>query len=192
VLVRTPQLLRDTVRNHHPSVALRRATADRYRALAERARARNQPWIKFVDVRYEYRSDRNESGVGGQLAFEIPLGGQLANAGRYEALIRESHGEADGLVEQQIARSLQALGEVHEFESRTDRWQHLLQLADEAEEIADRWWQGRLAKPSAVAALLDEAFAARSAIVEARERAGSAYCTVLAMTGVPVEEWPRE
>lgn len=192
VLVRTAELVRETVRNHHPSVALRRATAERYRALAERARARNQPWLKFVDLRYEYRSDQNDSGVGGQLGFEIPLGGQTANASRYEALIRESRGEADGLVEQQIARSLQALGEVHEFESRSDRWQQLLQLADDAEEIADRWWRGRLAKPSQVAALLDEAFAARSAVVEARERAGSAYCTLLAMTGVPIETWPRE
>ena len=192
MLARTPQLVRETVRHHHPSVALRRATAERYRALAERARARSQPWIKFVDLRYEYQSDGRESGVGGQLAFEIPLGGQLANAGRYDWLLRESHSEAAGLVEQQIAGSLQALAEVNEFEARTERWQRLLRLADEAEEISDRWWRERLAKPAQVAALLDEAFAARSAVLEARERAGSAYCTVLAMTGVSVEDWPRE
>ena len=192
LLVRTPRLLRETVRNHHPSVALRRATAERYRALAERARARNRPWIKFVDLRYEYRSDDRESGVGGQLAFEIPLGGQLANAGRYDWLLEESRNEAVGLVEQQIAGSLQALAEVNEFEARREQWQRLLLLADEAEEIADRWWRERLAKPAEVAALLDEAFAARSAVLEARERAGNAYCTVLAMTGIPVEAWPRE
>jgi hypothetical protein len=41
--------------------------------------------------------------------------------------------------------------------------------------------------------LIDEAFAAaRSALLEAQERAGSAYCTLLAMTGVPVEQWPRK
>jgi hypothetical protein len=41
--------------------------------------------------------------------------------------------------------------------------------------------------------LIDEAFAARSALLEAQERAGSsAYCTLLAMRGVPVEQWPRK
>ena len=40
--------------------------------------------------------------------------------------------------------------------------------------------------------LIDEAFAARSALLEAQERAGSTYCTLLAMTGVPVEQWPRK
>ena len=191
VLVRSAELVRETVRNHHPSVALRRATADRYRALAQRARARNQPWIKFVDVRYEYRTDDDESGVGGQLAFEIPLGGQTANAGRYEALLRESAGEQQGLVEDQVARSLQALSELQEFEARTGDWRTLERLAREAEAMAERWWRERLAKPSEVAALLDEAFAAKSAVLEARERAGSSRCTLLAMTGVSADDWPR-
>ncbi len=38
----------------------------------------------------------------------------------------------------------------------------------------------------------DGAFTARSAVLEARERAGSAYCTLLAMTGVELMAWPRE
>ena len=40
--------------------------------------------------------------------------------------------------------------------------------------------------------MLDDAFAARSTVLEARQRAGSAYCTLLAMTGVELEAWPRE
>ncbi len=192
VLVRDAELLRATVRRHHPSVALRRASAQRYRALAQRARARSQPWIKFVDVTYEHRSDKSENGVGGRLAFEIPLGGERANVGRYEALIRQESGEARGFVEEQMTRSLQALEELHAFESRSQRWRDLLRLADEAEEIADRWWRERLARPADVAALLDGAFTARSAVLEARERAGSAYCTLLAMTGVELMAWPRE
>lgn len=190
-LVTDPDLIRATVRNHHPGVALRRATADRYRALAQRARARNRPWLKFVDVRYEYDTNNHENGVGGQLAFEVPLGGQVANVGRYEALVRESDGSAKGLVEDQVARSVQALTEVNTFEARTEDWRTLTRLADEAEIVADRWWRKRLAKPSEVADLIDEAFAARSAILDARERTGTAYCTLLAMTGVPVESWPR-
>ena len=57
--------------------------------------------------------------------------------------------------------------------------------------MAERWWRERLAKPSEVAALLDEAFAAKSAVLEARERAGSSRCTLLAMTGVSADDWPR-
>ena len=82
--------------------------------------------------------------------------------------------------------------ELHAFETRSQRWRDLLRLADEAEEIADRWWRERLARPADVAAVLDDAFAARSAVLEARQRAGSAYCTLLAMTGVELEAWPRE
>lgn len=191
-LVRDPDLVQDTVRRHHPSVAMRRATAERYRALAERARARNQPRLKFLDVSYEHRSDDDDDGVGGQLAFEIPLGGERANASRYEALIRREDGQAQGIVGEQVTRSLRALDDLHAFEARSESWQNLLRLADEAEDIADRWWQSRIAKPGDVAALLDDAFRARSTVLDARERAGNAHCTLLAMTGVEPEAWPRE
>jgi hypothetical protein len=191
-LVRDAELLRATIHRYHPSVTLRRATAERYRALAQRAQARNQPWLKFVEVGYEHRTDKSENGVGGRLAFEIPLGGERASVGRYEALVRQESGEARGFVEEQMGRSLQALEELHHFESRSERWLDLLRLTDQAEEIADRWWRERLAKPTDVAALLDEAFAARNAVLEARERAGGAYCILLAMTGVDPAAWPRE
>lgn len=191
-LVRDPDLVQDTVRRHHPSVAVRRATAERYRALAERARARNQPRLKFLDVSYEHRSDDDDDGVGGQLAFEIPLGGERANASRYEALIRREDGQAQGIVGEQVTRSLRALDDLHAFEARSESWQNLLRLADEAEDIADRWWQSRIARPGDVAALLDDAFRARSTVLDARERAGNAHCTLLAMTGVEPEAWPRE
>ena len=46
---------------------------------------------------------------------------------------------------------------------------------------------GSSGAPLQVAALLDEAFAARTAILDARERAAIAGCTLLAMTGVPPE-----
>jgi len=191
-LIRDPAIVRDTVRRHHPSVGVRRATAERFRALADRARARNQPRLKFVDVSYEHRTDDSDNGVGGQLAFEIPLGGERANAGRYEALIRQEDGEARGAVAEQVTRSLRALDELHAFEARSPRWRDLLRLADEAEEIADRWWQGRVARPSDVAALLDDAFRARSTVLDARERAGNADCALLALTGVGLDAWPRQ
>lgn len=191
-LVRSPDLIRAIVRRHNPSVGLRRAMAERYRAMAARARARNQPWLKFVDVGYEHRTDGSENGVRGRLAFEIPLGGEGPNASRYDALVRKEDGALRGVVAERMDRTLRALGYLDHFEKNTRRWQDLLRLANEAEGIADRWWRARLAKPSEVAALLDEAFSARNVVLEARERAGDAYCTVLAMSGVEPEAWPRE
>jgi hypothetical protein len=91
-----------------------------------------------------------------------------------------------------VRRSLEALGELADFEARAVQWEELQALADAAEQVADRWWRDRLARPSQVAALLDQAFAARSAVLDARERAAIAGCTLLAMTGVPPEDWPRQ
>lgn len=187
-LVRTLPLLRETVRSHHPSVTVRRATAERYRALSNRARSQAKPWLKFLDVSYEHESGGGgANGGGARLAFELPLGArERASAGRYQALVRREQSE------EQVHSGLRALGELADFELRTEQWQELQQLAGDAEEIAERWWRDRLARPSQVASLLDEAFAARVAVLEARERAAIAGCTLLAMTGVPPEEWPRE
>jgi hypothetical protein len=193
-LVRALPLLRETVRSHHPSVTVRRATAERYRALSNRANSQAKPWLKFVDVSYEHESGGGgANGGGARLAFELPLGArERASAGRYQALVRREQSEEQLLVDEQVQSGLQALGELADFESRTEQWQELQQLAGDAEGIAERWWRDRLARPSQVASLLDEAFAARVAVLEARERAAIAGCTLLAMTGVPPEEWPRE
>jgi hypothetical protein len=190
--------LRETLSTHAPSVSISRAKAERYRALMERARIRTQPWIKFVDISYDhdsgdpYNGDPARNGGGGKVAFEIPLGGKsYANVGRYAALAREQNDEAEGQIEERIEQSVRALHEIDQFELRSDRWRELSALAVRAEDVADRWWQQRLAGPEKVADLFDEAFAARGAVVDMRERAGLAGCTVLIVTGVPVEEWPR-
>ena len=61
-----------------------------------------------------------------------------------------------------------------------------------AEQVADRWRDERLARPSQVENLIDRAYDARDAVLEAREQAGLARCTVLALTGVSLDHWPRE
>jgi hypothetical protein len=195
-LIRQPDALRKLVRRHHPSVALREATAKRYAALAARARSRAKPGIRFVDLTYERRTgERNEpgeNGVGGQISFEVPLGARpKANTSRYQSLVSAQHREGEAIIEEQMQRSLQALADLQSFEANTTQWRELEALAGNAEQVADRWWRGRLAQPDDVAALLDEAYKARIAVLEARERAGIAECTLLAMTGVPLEEWPR-
>jgi hypothetical protein len=192
-LVRSLEHLRETVRWHHPSVAFHRATEERYRRLAERSRARRLPGLRFVDVSYDHRTDSSRNGVGAQVAFEIPFGGESrAEIARFDALIRKQRFEGSALVEDQVTLSLRALDDVRDFESRSDQWRELEQLAAAAEQVADRWWKTRLARPAQVAALLDEAYAARIAVLEARERAANAECTLLAMTGVALEDWPRE
>ena len=185
--------LREILSSHAPSVSLRRANADRYRALMERARIRTQPWIKFVDVTYDHDTTTPaRNGGGGKVAFEIPLGGKsYADVGRYAALAREQNDEAEGQIEERMEESLRALNEINQFELRRDRWLELSGLADLAEDVAQRWWEQRLASPEKVAELFDEAFAARRAVVDMRERAGLAGCTILVVTGVPVEAWPR-
>ena len=127
------------------------------------------------------------------MAFEVPFGGEArAEIRRFEALGRQQRSEANALVEDQILLSLQALNDVHDFESRADQWRELERLAAQAEQLADRWWQARLARPAQVAALLDDAYDARVAVLEAREGAASAGCTLLAMTGVDLDAWPRQ
>lgn len=185
--------LRETLRLHVPSVSLRRASAERYRALMERSRVRSQPWVKFMDVSYEYRSsDPSRNGGGAKVAFEIPLGGKAyADVGRYKALAREQSDEADGVIEERMEQSLQALYEIDQFELQSEQWRHLNQLASRGEEIADRWWEQRATGPEEISRMLDEAFAARGAVLDARERVGLASCTVLVMTGIPVNQWSR-
>jgi len=192
-LVRDAERLVEIVREHHPSVALRRATAARYERLVDRAHARALPGLRFVDLAYEHRTERSRDGVGGQLAFDIPFGGaSRAEVARYEALGRQQRSEARAIVDDQVTLSLQALDDVRDFETRADELRELEQLATQAEQVADRWWKGRLAKPAQVAALLDDAYSARIAVLDARERAASAACTLLAMTGVSLDAWPRQ
>ena len=178
-LDRRPALLRETVRDHHPSVAVRRATAERYRALVEREDTQRQPRLRFIEVGYEHQTGRSgrsaQNGVGGRISVEVPFGArERANAGYYQALTRQEQSEERRLVEEQVSRGLEALGVLAEFESRAERWAELEALAGAAERLADRWWRDRLARPAQVASLLDGAFAARDAILDARERAGIA------------------
>ena len=91
-----------------------------------------------------------------------------------------------------MRRSLIALREIDHFEARTKRWKELLTLAQQAETLAGRWRTEGLARPDDVADLVDRAYVARIAVVDAREVAGLASCSLLAMTGVALEDWPRE
>lgn len=193
-LVLALDVLRQTIGQFHPSVGSRRAAADRYRALADRAEARRLPWIRFVDLSYEHSSDGDrENGFGGQLAFSVPVGRrQNANLNRFRHLVQQESAKGMALMNEQLDRTLGALLEIRAFESEADRLRELEELATKAETIAEQWRRDRLATPSAVAALLDEALAARNAVIDARERAAVASCELLATSGVSADRWPRQ
>lgn len=186
--------LREAVSRHHPTVAVHRAAALRYQALVDRSRSRMWPSVRFIDGNYRHRAGSGTpDAYGGRVAFEVPFGiRQRADVGRYRALARQEESDARAVVEQQMQVALGALLELADFEVRAAEWRGLEDLATDAEEIARRWGERRLARPEQVADLLNEAFGARMAVLEARERAAVAGCTLLSMTGIPVEDWPRE
>jgi hypothetical protein len=193
-LLTSAELLLDLVRTHHPSPAVHRAVAASYEALSSRAQTAARPWFEFVDLDYErIFGDPGRNDIGGQLAFRIPFGVESrADASRFRALGRSETLEGEGLIQDQMRQSLFALKEFQYFESNTEQWQELLELARSGEQVADRWGEERLARPSQLENLIGRAYDARVAVLEARERAGLARCTVLALTGVSLDDWPRE
>ncbi|MBW2289473.1 MAG: hypothetical protein JRG80_15035 [Deltaproteobacteria bacterium] len=188
-----PEVLRTLVQQHNPSVSLHEAMEERYEALARRERMARWPSLKFVDFAVQpLPSPGDPISYGGRVAFEVPIGPRLrAQERRYSARARGQSSERRKVVDDRVQASREALAVIQDFERRADEWQHLLDLAGSAEEVADRWWKQRLVTPRRVAALLDEVYRARIEALRARERAGVAGCTLLATTGVSVDEWPR-
>jgi hypothetical protein len=193
-LVRAHALVRETVGEHNPSAAVHAAVSDRYVALTAREESRRFPWLDFVDLSYEaVATTDDDREIGGQIAVRIPFGAKASgNADRYRALSRSQSLEGERLVAEQVRRGSFALQELDHFETHVKQWQELLTLARNADEVAERGWRERLATLSQTASLFEQAYEARIAVLEARERAGMASCTLLAMTGVPPEDWPRK
>jgi hypothetical protein len=172
-------------------VSARISTSESYAARSEQSAAGARPWFDFVDLGYEARGQRPDE-IGGQVALRVPFGSVArGEADRFEALRRAELHEADGIVAEQVLEARRALLEIERFEANAPRWRELLELADGAEAVAERWWRGRLTDPADVATLLDRAFDARSSVLEERARAGLAGCRLFAATGVPPGEWPR-
>jgi hypothetical protein len=186
------ELLRRLVGARHPSIAVKDATAARYAAMSERAQRAGRPWFDFVDLGYTAKQGRSDE-ISGQIAVRDPIGPRSdASAGRFRALERASLHEANQVLEDGVRRALEALEEIERFQSNTTRWQALLNLAEEAEEVAERWRRDRLAGPPKIAVLLDRAYEARRSVLSARKRAGLASCKLVAATGVWIDDWPTE
>ena len=189
-LSKSHELLRRLVGGQHPSIAVRNATAARYAAMSERAERAGRPWFDFVDWAYTIEQGRHDE-ISGQIAVRVPIGSASdASAGRFRALERASHHEAKQVLEDGVHRALEVLEEIERFQNNTARWQALLNLAEEAEEVAERWRSERLAGPPTVATLFDRAYEARRTVLLARMRAGLASCELVATTGVWIDDWP--
>ena len=160
--------------------------------MSERAQRAGRPWFDFVDWGYTVEQGRHDE-ISGQIAVRVPIGSASdASAGRFRALERASLHEANQVLEDGVRRALEALEEIERFQNNTARWQALLNLAEKAEELAERWWSERLAGPPTVAALFDRAYEARRTVLLARKRAGLASCELVATTGVWIDDWPSE
>lgn len=193
-LLRTePAVLhRELIRNQ-PSLAVHRARRRGYQALARRESVKRLPSPSFVDVGFEpvaYSGDERQ--VAARVAFEIPFGREArANQRRYEALARAERSGEQATLARRRREAEAALHEINAFRGRANDWLALATVADDSEAVADRWWRDRLAGPDEISNLLDAVYSARLAVLEARERAGRAGCTVIESTGVPPADWPR-
>lgn len=192
-LVVSPERVRETIRRHHPDPRAREAASRRYAALGARERAGALPWLDHFRVAYDLPGSRGDSGWGGQLGLRIPFGiEERAQAARYQGLATAEALEGEGQVAEHTREALAALAERAFLEERASRWRELTELADRSEAVAQRWYESRRGDASALLSLLNEAQVARQALIAARERAGELGCTVLATTGVSLEDWPRE
>lgn len=203
-LDRRPEAILATIDGHHPEAASMRAAARAYEALAKRARRSRLPWFGFVGLSYEFATADDDGDldldqvstadtIGAELTVDIPFGLDLhAETERYEALGRAETQDAEAAVQEAARLAQEALGQIAAFEGLSERLLALIEQADRAQALVERWGAGRLGDPRRVAAVLEQVFELRLEVVEARERAGLAGCVLLETTGLPSTQWPRQ
>jgi hypothetical protein len=193
-LVRRRELVHQLVSSHNPSVSVHRAMAERHRRQSQEAHSARLPSLRFVDVFYDvYDSNSDDTNVGGQVAVSIPFGRESrAKVGRYRALDRSQSNVERSEVLQRTEEAVRALAAIDHFETNLDRWEEISLLAEEVSASAQLRLDQRFERPSRVERLLDRAYAARTAVLDAREEWGVARCVLLQATGVALEDWPRE
>jgi hypothetical protein len=203
-LDRRPETIAVTIDGHQPRAASMRAAARAYQELAQRARRRRLPWFGFVGVSYEFRAGDDDEDlaleqvntadtIGAELTVDIPFGLDLhAETERYEALSRAETQDAEAAVQEAARLAQEALGQIAEFEGQGERLAALVEQADRAQALVERWSAGRLGDPRRVASVLEQIFELRLEVVDARERAGLAGCVLLETTGLSLTQWPRQ
>lgn len=192
-LASTPQVIHEQLRRHQPAVEVHQARGRRYEAMARSESKRRLPTLRFVDFAVEpvaYPGDDRQ--YEAQVAFEIPFGrAARANERQFAAMARGQRSAERALILDRGEEARAAVATINRFRRRSAHWLGIRERADQAEVVADRWWKSRQADPKSIARLLEEVQDARLAVLEARERAGRAACTVLASTGLSIDEWPQ-
>jgi hypothetical protein len=190
-LVDEPGLIRELVLRHQPEIGVRQASRRHFEALARSENGKRVPSLGFVDFGFEpVPSPGDPRAYEVRASILVPFGREArANQTRYEALARAEGSAERALAEDRLREAKLAVDEINGFRERSDGWLELAELADAAEKVADTWWQNRLTDPSQISSLLDSVYSTRLAVLDAREQAGLAGCSVTAATGLAVSEW---
>lgn len=183
--------VRERLLRHQPEVGVHRANQERLAALARSEDLKRMPSLRFLDFGFEpvaFPGDSRQWSAG--VSVDVPFGREArAGVRRYEALARAERDWERALVEERLQQATLALAELNVFRERSSRWLELAALSDAAEAVADRWWKNRFSDPIEISDLVDTVYSTRTAILDARERAGLATCAVIGATGLSVSEW---
>jgi hypothetical protein len=182
----------ERIAKSHPQV--RAHLADKERLLAkERFERRNRaPWLDFVELGYGTRADGLDD-VSARLALGIPLDDGARGRTKKAALLAQSEEyEATGAAHTLALAAGAALSELAAFEQHAAEYLSLSAAADSAEKLADSLLAEHRGTPDKVVQLFDDAQQARLDLIELRERAGEAACTLKFATGVDYASWPRK
>lgn len=187
------EVVQRVLRRHQPALARERAEREHFEALSRRETMARLPAPRFVDVGYEpvaFPGDRRQ--LEARVAIEVPFGREArANQRRFDALARAAKSRERAAIGTRQREAASALAEINAFRAGAERWHSLAALADASEQVAERWWNDRLADPADIANLLDRVHDARLAVLDARRRAGRAACAVIEATGATLAEWPQ-
>ncbi len=188
----TPELIRRTIIENQPVIAVLNGNERRFQALAKRENVKQLPSLRFVDFGFEavpYAGDTRE--YEAKMAFDIPFGREArANSRRFEALARAQESKTRGVIDERLHQTQIALAKINAFRATSEFWVQISQLARQSEEMADHWSENRLASPKDISKLIDSVYDARSAILKIREGAARAHCSLLHATGLTASEWP--
>jgi hypothetical protein len=185
-----PTRLTALIAEKHPEVRAHLSAASEHKHAATSERRSRIPFVDYLQLDMDSRA--GAPNLGGRLALEIPL--DTGARGRAERHAHLSVGETYEAMSQaallsQLASA--ALLELQGFEGDAAQQRSILEQADRADGLAQRFLEGQGDTPDRIAQLLSEAHEGRMAVLDARERAGKAACLLEYATGTSYAKWPR-
>lgn len=183
--------LEDRLLNRHPALQVRRAAYEQAEAELRAEHSKGYPWLKFVQMGYNFNRDPNKAGVNVGLAVDLPLmdfnlgGVETGKARRLRerTLFSEQLAHAMGLLHATVS----AWRDAH---ARHDRLQRdLLPLARKTVETATEAAKaGRMADVEVMKIRLDQLKVETSAL-DAALACREAAINAEHASGIPLEQW---